>query len=334
MTDLHDNDVMMDADGAEPTSGDGSQQLTLDDGTTVPLPRPPERDFGVGEGVLAFHGQLLYEAKILSVASAYPAQGYRVHYKGWKMSWDENVPRDSVVEHNETNLRIAHELLRSAKVRQSRQAALAQADAPPDADGAARGRREGGDDADEARAERKEKPSMFVMPDVLKRHAVDDWEFVTKERKLVPLPRKQTVAMVVEQWAAANAKGGAAAPDRATRELRTSLLEYFDALLPTMLLYSFERPQFEKYFRFESVGGAEVPRPSDLYGCEHLIRLLVKLPFLLEDKEIEPEVLKTITVKVNQLMAYIKANGRTLLLPVYDDAPKDYPAPEPEPDEG
>ena len=48
----------------------------------------PKQMFDKDEKVLCFHGELLYEAKILEVDQDSPSAGflYRVHYKGWKAS--------------------------------------------------------------------------------------------------------------------------------------------------------------------------------------------------------------------------------------------------------
>jgi len=53
------------------------------------------------------------------------------------------------------------------------------------------------------------------------------------------------------------------------KELVDGIKLYFDRALGNMLLYRFERPQFEQY-------GTDNPgfEPSQHYGAEHLLRLL------------------------------------------------------------
>jgi mortality factor 4-like protein 1 len=289
-------------------------------------PQPPVHDFAAGDVVLAFHGQLLYEAKVLRVEGR-PAVKYEVHYQGWKMSWNEVVPRDQVLEHNDLNLRVAHQLLSDAKERQQRAAALAvvaptvvqHAEAPVPVAAPPPSRPRSG-----VAGKKGDPPSLFVMPATLKRVAVDDWEWVTKEQALVTLPRDPNVAQVLQRWEQSTRKGGGEA-DTATGEVCASLMEYFDALLPTMLLYRFERLQFETYFRAaQEKAGDPPPRPSTVYGAEHLLRLFVKLPFLLDRSQIEPAVLKSIAERVNDLMEFISRSGRTMLLPVYKAAEPEY----------
>lgn len=60
--------------------------------------------FAVNEKVLCYHGPLLYEAKIIQVGTD-DEKKYKVHYKGWKQTWDEWVPADNrVLKWNDNNL--------------------------------------------------------------------------------------------------------------------------------------------------------------------------------------------------------------------------------------
>ncbi|ANB11976.1 Eaf3p [Sugiyamaella lignohabitans] len=95
-----------------------------------------------GTKCLAFHGPLLYEAKIIksynpavkqAMSRAPPSEGgekkadisdlpsefkekvaYFVHYKGWKSTWDEWIAADRVLQWNEENLRTQKELKQAA----------------------------------------------------------------------------------------------------------------------------------------------------------------------------------------------------------------------------
>ncbi|KAJ8123058.1 hypothetical protein ONZ43_g899 [Nemania bipapillata] len=66
------------------------------------------------EKVLCFHGDLMYEAKIIDVRveagkKAEDAQ-YRIHYKGWKASWDDWVTHDRIRKFTEDNKQLASQL--------------------------------------------------------------------------------------------------------------------------------------------------------------------------------------------------------------------------------
>ncbi|KAL8802769.1 MAG: hypothetical protein Q9182_003604 [Xanthomendoza sp. 2 TL-2023] len=74
----------------------------------------PKQLFEKDEKVLCFHGELLYEAKILEVSqdsSSDPYQ-YRIHYKGWKASWDDWVEDHRLRKMNDENRETAQALRR------------------------------------------------------------------------------------------------------------------------------------------------------------------------------------------------------------------------------
>lgn len=109
----------------------------------------------------------------------------------------------------------------------------------------------------------------IAIPDVLKAYLVDDWENVTKNQQLVPLPKELNVVTILEKYRAATPKKrpGSAEAD-IFDEIVAGLKLYFDKSLGTILLYRFERQQFLEIRK-------EHPNkePSEIYGAEHLLRL-------------------------------------------------------------
>ncbi len=81
-------------------------------------PQPP---FQKDERVLCFHMEMLYEAKILDTMPAEGGDGwqYKIHYKGWKSSWDDWVPQDRVRKFTDENKDLAAQLLAQFKMLQS-----------------------------------------------------------------------------------------------------------------------------------------------------------------------------------------------------------------------
>ncbi|KAK5086435.1 Esa1p-associated factor [Lithohypha guttulata] len=72
------------------------------------------------EKALCFHGELLYEAKILDTRRQDPKDKsspfeYRVHYKGWKNTWDDWVPQDRLRKNTEENRELAVNLKKAAQ---------------------------------------------------------------------------------------------------------------------------------------------------------------------------------------------------------------------------
>lgn len=60
--------------------------------------------FSVGEKVLAFHHNGLYEAKVQKVQLQTGTFQYHIHYVGWKKSWDEWVGLDRLLKLTQENL--------------------------------------------------------------------------------------------------------------------------------------------------------------------------------------------------------------------------------------
>jgi mortality factor 4-like protein 1 len=89
------------------------------------------------------------------------------------------------------------------------------------------------------------------------------------------------------------------------------LCAYFDEALPVCLLYRFERPQYVSLF--ES-GAAAAAAPCDVYGGEHLLRLLVKLPALLAHAALSEEELRHLGVRLGDLAKWLLARTRSLFL--------------------
>lgn len=109
----------------------------------------------------------------------------------------------------------------------------------------------------------------MTVPDQLKALLVDDWEFVTKEHQVVPLPRDITVSDVLDAYheAAPRRPVGSAEAD-IFDEVISGIKLYFDRALGNILLYRFERQQYlEVKKRYP-----DVPM-SQIYGPEHLLRL-------------------------------------------------------------
>ena len=61
--------------------------------------------FAVDEKVFCFHHDMLYEARILQAEQQPDGWKYKIHYKGWKNTWDDWVPQDRVRKFNDENER-------------------------------------------------------------------------------------------------------------------------------------------------------------------------------------------------------------------------------------
>lgn len=79
----------------------------------APARQQPAPQFGKDEKVLCFHMDMLYEAKVMDVQPAEkPGDGYRykVHYKGWKNTWDDWVLVDRIRPFDDEHKELAAQL--------------------------------------------------------------------------------------------------------------------------------------------------------------------------------------------------------------------------------
>lgn len=108
----------------------------------------------------------------------------------------------------------------------------------------------------------------------------------------------------------------------ALQDIVDGLQDYFDRALGTMLLYPFERLQYEALLEDKKLKDRPMSR---IYGPEHLIRLIVKLPLLFQDYHIEKTELALLHSKIEELMKHIGKNQKLLFgTDFYVKAPSDY----------
>lgn len=239
-----------------------------------------------GDKVTCEHQGQWYEAKILKVDEA--AERYLVHFTGWNTRYDCWV--------GEASLR-AEEQRRPEEERRRKRPS--EEEMP---------------DAKRSKDERIKLP----LPRELKEQLVADWEQITLEpRKWVPVPRRPCVRDLVGEFVEARARGE---HQRRWREFGDALLTYFDKALPKILLYRYEREQFEELKRRYTPGTAVdvVAEPSKLFGAEHLLRLFAKLPELLVKTNLSPQELMHTKAKLADFFKFLVKNKARLFLETYE----------------
>lgn len=120
------------------------------------------------------------------------------------------------------------------------------------------------------------KPTILIS-DNLKSLLVDDWENISKNHLLVPLPAEAPVNTILDKYLEAEkAKSPSPTEVDIVEEIVSGLREYFDKCLGRILLYKFEREQYHAFRKKWESGspGYEEKGPGDVYGAEHLARLL------------------------------------------------------------
>ena len=150
-----------------------------------------------------------------------------------------------------------------------------------------------------------------------------DWEqIVGKPIHWAPLPRKPCVADLLQTYAATKRQGGA--HGQAWRDFAGCLISYFDAALPRLLLYRQERQQYDLRARGRGA-------PSRLYGAEHLVRLIIKLPKLLAQTSLTKGEIPRLKRKLEDLLKYLRQNRARLFLQAYQLREKILSLPPPAP---
>ena len=223
------------------------------------------------ETVLCYHGPLVYEAKVQDrVAREGPDSSkiklYLVHYQGWNTHWDEWVPESRVLKHNAENLQLQKDRIKEfqrAHKRKKLDMSASPASSAAGAGGAPKKRKAGDDDSAIMTNDIKE---QLRLPQSMKLKLIEDWERITREKKLVPVPRTPSIATLLDHFVQAKAKR--TSHERLYGEVSDGMKTFFNQSIGTVLLYKYERKQFREM--------RESHRNTpyvELYGAEHLLRL-------------------------------------------------------------
>ncbi|GBL49025.1 hypothetical protein CJI97_005159 [Candidozyma auris] len=314
---------------------------------------PEKERFPPGSQVLAYHGPLVYEAKVLKFrekgklfveigeGQSEPLEqnkiplflqdgdAYFLHYKGWSPKWDEWVSNERVMELNDDNLGLSREL-RNARKRaidrldpskerkkqvkeeskeKRRRKSPSVAPSSTSSNGTFDSSRPSTNGSARKRIRQEPKTPyyeiMIPLRPQLKVLLVDDWEFMTRDHKLVDLETTTPVKRILEDFYDNEERRGVSEEMlRTVREAVDGLAVYFDKMLRFCLLYRFERLQYSQLLE-------ENPNidTADIYGMEHLLRLLVTLPAQVAQTNMNSIALNTLLAQMRQLSIFIDENA-------------------------
>mmetsp|Transcript_16248 Transcript_16248/g.35263 ORF Transcript_16248/g.35263 Transcript_16248/m.35263 type:complete len:604 (+) Transcript_16248:70-1881(+) len=85
----------------------------------------------------------------------------------------------------------------------------------------------------------------------------------------------------------------------------TGVVQFFDEALPVHLLYEGERMHHKAVMRSDDPL-LEDKLPSEIYGCEYLLRMFVQFPTLLSESGLPESDAKTILSKMNDLLRFLQ----------------------------
>ncbi|KAH8708603.1 MRG-domain-containing protein [Phaeosphaeriaceae sp. PMI808] len=310
----------------------------------------PEPSYRKDEKVYCFHHELLYEAKVLEVK---PIEAddqksgfqYKVHYKGWKNTWDDWVPEDRLRKLSPENRELANGLRHDMLAAQR---AARQQPQPPKkkAHGSARGseerqlsvsataprgqKRMRDNDLEKEEAFQTKRAVKIGIPDRLKSLLVDDWENVTKNLQLVQLPSSEPAGVILDKYQEyAFSTGTRNSTERdIIEEVVAGLKEYFNKSLGRLLLYRFEREQFyEIYTRTEKPTDELAGKTlAEIYGGEHLLRLFVSMPELIAQTNMDSQAVNRLREELRQMTTWLGKDTQvnTFFASVYENPGQAY----------
>ncbi|CAO2650920.1 Nn.00g092170.m01.CDS01 [Neocucurbitaria sp. VM-36] len=308
-----------------------------------------EPSYRKDEKVYCFHHELLYEAKVLEVKAVDSDDKksgfqYRVHYKGWKNTWDDWVPEDRLRKLSPENRELANNLRH--EILAAQRAARAQ---PPPAKKKAQGSTRGSEERQTSvsaapRGQKRmrdndlEKEEVFqnklavriYMPDRLKSLLVDDWENITKNLQLVQLPSSKPAGVILDEYADyVTASGNRNSTEKdITEEVVAGLKEYFNKALGRLLLYRFEREQFYDIHTRTDQPTDELAGKTlaDIYGGEHLLRLLVSMPELIAQTNMDHQAINRLREELSGMTTWLSKEPQinTYFASVYESPGQAY----------
>jgi len=285
-------------------------------GSEGPVPRNKAR-FKIDERILGAsyigHGEL-YEAVVLKVRAdkknGEPVWQYMLHYKGWAKKWEEWVSEDDMHRNDEEGK--VHQAEIKARNKEKRELEKKKKSAKkvkvvvdPESN------------IDKDEIEPKDKSYKVTLPPMLQRRLLDDLDMV-EERKLLSLPRSPCVKLLLKMFEDASSKRSKT-EQTAVKSLCQSLEQYFDMALPRILLFSFEAIKY-KTMKLENPGF----KPSEMYGGEHLLRLLMKIPSEMNNAKIASGTATFFQPRLQELVKFIEKNESTIMCNEWEPADTDY----------
>ncbi|PQE27920.1 histone acetylase complex subunit protein [Rutstroemia sp. NJR-2017a BBW] len=171
------------------------------------------------------------------------------------------------------------------------------------------------------------RPSIkIVIPDHIKAILVDDWENITKNNQLVPLPAEKSVNQMLDDYLEFEKPKRAAGSAQADilEEVVAGLKEYFEKCLGRILLYRFERNQYLELRDLWLRGEDDKKSAGDVYGAEHLCRLLVTLPELIAQTNMDLQSVNRLREELTKLTQWIGRNATQYFVPEYETPGQEY----------
>ncbi|KAK6457343.1 MRG-domain-containing protein [Scheffersomyces xylosifermentans] len=315
-------------------------------------------DFKPNTAVYAYHGPLIYEAKILKVHRAndshvlapegkketleenpklikYPdlhsLNTYLLHYQGWNSKWDEWVTIERILEYNEENKFKKKELdqLNKKKRAVKKTTPIASTTTPNTSTTGSTNttttskKRDATVVSDSKNGEVPKKRSKTTATSSnkksnpliqlefnkeLKYLLINDWEYITRDRKIVELPSKKPISSLLQDYRKFRSSQLSTAEQiDILQEILMGLELYFNKSLSLTLLYKYENLQYLNFLKQEVINSTTKSQ-SKVYGVEHLLRLLISLPGLISQTTMDNISISVLINELTELLRFITDN--------------------------
>ena len=265
-----------------------------------------------------------------------------VHYLGWNSRWDRWVDKETLVCDTPDNRKqyLTPEEPAPSSQQQSQQ---------PSTSSQSKTKRKGQTESSSAKRRKSDASSSTVsyyqdyceLPFTLKTILVEEYEKITRRinlkaphgydcevtprpaRSVHHLPATVTIAQILQHYQ--RKRGGSSVPQEKQEQVRRfcqALQSLFDEALPVCILYPQEQPQYQAILLLQQQKNSESPKSlSEIYGCEFLLRFLVRLPVLLQA---EPNMESSLTFGplITDLIVLLQKNRQACFKDSYRE-PKD-----------
>ena len=266
---------------------------------------------------------------------------FKVHYKGWSSKFDEIVHADRIVKVSPESKAKAEAMQAAAKAetraskrsrskrKRTSDASSVVSDASSVPSSRSRSAAEPAAGAPKSARARGAAPQLrLTLPSAAKTGLVQDWEMVVSKRCLVRLPKPDgfTVDGICKAYLDSLPEEDAAAL-AAAKDVMAGVQIYFDRCAPVFLLYRFERLQFDSLLAEHLVANPTAPlRCSTVFGVEHLLRFLAKLPDLLTDLAVPKATLGSLGQHLEDFARWVGKQSKKYLTQDYIRADTSYVA--------
>lgn len=148
------------------------------------------------------------------------------------------------------------------------------------------------------------------IPKDLKTFLVDDWHAINSQHKLAELPAKITVEEIVDKYkqhkkSKSGGSGSGGGKGQSCEDISNGILEYFNVMLGSQLLYKVERTQYadilQKY--------PDKPM-SQIYGAFHLLRLFVKLGTVLSFTTLDKNNIRVLIGHLGEFLKFLEGEQK------------------------